>query len=238
MNKKMGIALIIIGFGIFATGIYLTFLQNKPSETATLNETTSSLSAKPDTLAALGTEPSEKETKTTDSTSSEQALGTEKTLKNTDFKESEEKGRKFEEYVVLKLNKKYFSVKEWRSDKYVKGVYAESNVYPDMEIAFSHKDIQEMFAIECKWRKSFYKNGLEWANEKQLETYQKFQKDKNMPVFIALGVGGESDAPEKLFIVPLSVIQGTFLSVEVLKPYQKLPLDKNLFFDTKDKILK
>ena len=50
-----------------------------------------------------------------------------------------------------------------------------------------------------------------------------------MPVFIALGVGGEADAPENLFIIPLSAIQSTFLSTEDLKAYQKLPINKNVF---------
>ncbi len=230
MNKKMGIALIIIGFCILATGFYLTFYQKNTPEKTAINLSNQETLSKTDILepsAAISENPEK-----------EQVSNEINLAKNAETKESEEKGRKFEEYIVLKFDKRYFNIKEWRSDKFVKGIYAESNLYPDFEIAFSHKEIQETFAVECKWRKGFYKNGIDWAKEKQIEVYQKFQKDKNMPVFIILGIGGEPSSPENLFIIPLSAIKTVFLSTDNLKPYQKLPIDKNLFFDAKDKILK
>ncbi len=222
----MGILLIMIGFCVLATGFYLTFFQKNVSERTSINPVNQETAIKTDSRepsAAVSEQP-EKEQVSTEV--------------NLEPKESADKGRKFEEYIALKFDKKYFNIKEWRGDKYVQGVYATSNTYPDMEIVFSHKEMKENFAVECKWRKSFYKNGIEWAKEKQIEVYQKFQKEKNMPVFVILGIGGEPNSPENLFILPLSAIQGIFLSTDNLKPYQKLSIDKNLFFDAKDKILK
>lgn len=66
--------------------------------------------------------------------------------------ESYEKGVEFEEYVVSRFSKKYFSLKEWRSDKCSNGVYAESSTYPDMEYTFTLRENSYNFAVECKWR--------------------------------------------------------------------------------------
>jgi uncharacterized tellurite resistance protein B-like protein len=47
---------------------------------------------------------------------------------------SEEKGARFEKYVVHKFNLKYCKIKDWRGDKFAYGIYAESTKYPDIEI--------------------------------------------------------------------------------------------------------
>jgi uncharacterized tellurite resistance protein B-like protein len=46
----------------------------------------------------------------------------------------EEKGLRFEKYVVHRFDLRYHKIKEWRGDKFTNGIYAESSKYPDIEV--------------------------------------------------------------------------------------------------------
>src|SRR5690606_17675348 len=82
----------------------------------------------------------------------------------------------------------------------------ESNSLPDLEFAYTGK-YKQKFAIECKWRNKFYNDKIPWATEYQISNYLQYQKEYNIPVFIAIGVGGEPTNPGNLFITPLNMIQ-------------------------------
>ncbi len=143
-----------------------------------------------------------------------------------------QKGDDFEKYIVQKFSKIYFSIVEWTGDKYVDGMYAKSNTNPDLTLRFKMKDIETDFAIECKYRSDYYKNGVEWCTEQQLQNYKTFAKDKEIGVFVAIGVGGLATAPEELFIIPLTEITGNFVNKSFLNQYKKEKLkDSNLFYD-------
>lgn len=131
---------------------------------------------------------------------------------------NEEKGKAFENYVTERFDKGYFKLKEWRGDKYHKGIYAESNKHPDIEWEYLPGHI--LFATECKWRASFIHQQIEWAKEYQLKNYQRFATEKGMVVFIIIGVGGLPHAPEAVYIVPLDQVQGHILTKSELQPYQ------------------
>jgi hypothetical protein len=140
------------------------------------------------------------------------------------------KGNDFEKYVVEKFSKKYFKLKEWAGDKYVNGTYAETTLHPDLVLEFTLKGETRTFAVECKWRKELYKGGIEFANADQLARYKKFEKKQNIPVYIAVGTGGEASNPKYLSIIPLSEIETPFLSLEVLKKHNKNP-EKSFYYD-------
>ena len=53
------------------------------------------------------------------------------TSNSNDNDDCHKKGLEFEEYVVSRFSRKYFSLNEWRSDKFSNDVYPESNTYPD-----------------------------------------------------------------------------------------------------------
>ena len=145
--------------------------------------------------------------------------------------ESYEKGVAFEEYIVSRFSKKYFSLKEWRGDKSSNGVYAQSNTYPDMEYTFKLHGETYNFAVECKWRAKYNKeNKVEWSYEEQLARYRQFAKDKNIPVFIVIGIGGTPSTPANVFVVPLASIKNVELSKSWLENYRH-DLSKNMFFD-------
>lgn len=150
-----------------------------------------------------------------------------------------EKGNDFEKYIVQKFAKQYFKILEWAGDKYVEGRFAQTTLEPDLKLQFKYKNIQIDFAVECKYRSHFYKNGIEWASEKQLNSYQKFSVQKEQPVFIIIGVGGVASAPDELYLVRLSDIDNTFLDKPTLAPFKKMNFkDNNIFFDYTTQSLK
>ena len=143
-----------------------------------------------------------------------------------------QKGDDFEKYVVQKFSKNYFSVLEWTGDKYVNGTYAQSNTYPDLAFKFKFKDIDTDFAVECKYRSDYYKNGVEWCTNRQLENYRNYAKDKQRAVFAVIGIGGIATDPAELYIVPLTEISDIFLTKSFLSKYKKDKFkDNNLFYD-------
>ena len=152
--------------------------------------------------------------------------------------ENYEKGVEFEEYIVSRFSKKYFTLKEWRGDKSSHGVYAQSNTYPDMEYTFKLHGETYNFAVECKWRAKYNKeNKVEWSYKEQLARYRQFAKDKNIPVFIVIGIGGTPSTPANVFVVPLASIKNVELSKSWLENYRH-DLSKNMFFDISTKSLR
>lgn len=152
--------------------------------------------------------------------------------------EAVKKGRAFENYVVKKFDSKYFELIEWRSDKFHEGIYASSSKLPDLEYQFTLKKHTERFAVECKYRSSALNGIVEFANDKQLKRYQEYAKEKEFPVFIVLGVGGQPDKPERLFIIPAPKISSGKLSWKDLQPFEKYPPEKNFFYDFEEDTLK
>ncbi len=150
-----------------------------------------------------------------------------------------QKGHDFEGYVIQKFAKKYFTLADWRSDKSVNGMYPESNSNPDFTMRFQWHDVNTTFAVECKYRSDYYKNGVEWCTERQLEKYRKYESNKNQKVFIIIGIGGEASDPSELFIIPLNKIAGTFLGKDFLNKYKKEHFkEANMYFDTHTEVLR
>lgn len=145
--------------------------------------------------------------------------------------ENKAKGDAFESFVVKHFNKKFFTLQEWRGDKYVDGNYPVSSHFPDLEVSFGY--INETFAIECKWRKYYYQNAIKWAYDYQIKNYKEYTAKLNIPVFVIIGVGGEPSKPEEVFIIPLSKLESNTISEEELKSYKRKIADKEFFWDFK-----
>jgi hypothetical protein len=253
-KKMLGITLIIIGLLLTISGIILVISPNPKTEkiTENVNEITENTLAEtkltekntvenmpqvPDNQVIASIQ--EKENSIKEEAITPTVASDEKKPVNLQEDSAEKKGLAFTKSVIAKFDKKYFKLKEWRSDKYDDGVYPEANMYPDLEFEFTLRDVKSRFAVECKWRKSYYKNGIEWAKEYQLKNYKKFKTEKSIPVFVAIGVGGTPEKPEEVYIVPLTVIENIFISQAELKKYQKADFqDKNFFYDSKTEILK
>lgn len=152
--------------------------------------------------------------------------------------DAEQKGQAFENYVVHKFSKKYYTLKEWRSDKYSNGRYAEANTYPDMELTLHLGKNDYTFAVECKWRSGFRDNGtLTWADEAQIARYRKFADQHLMPVFIILGVGGEPSYPAQVYCIPLRALKYTEVRKDYLEQF-KHDMSRSFFYEAKTEELR
>lgn len=215
MNKNMGYILIVLGALLIIAGGFMVMGSNKQEgnsaepQIAYVSDTV--VVEKTDTITVSKVEPVEQENQLTD---------------------SEQKGREFEEYVVSHFTKKYFTLKEWRSDKYYKGNYAESNLYPDLEYVFTLSKNSYPFAIECKWRSEFKNGWVEWAGEEQADHYRQFEKEKGIPVFVMLGIGGTPSNPEEVYAIPLRVLKHNKAKQDYIEPFKREDVQKNFYYDT------
>lgn len=146
-------------------------------------------------------------------------------------------GNDFEKFIVQKFDKKYFHIKEWAGDKFVKGIYADTTPQPDILLEFKFKQEITEFSVECKWRHNLYKGGVELAKKEQLNRYKNFENNKKIPVFIAIGIGGKGKSPKQLFVVPLKKIDNNFIHIKELNKYEK-KVGSEFFFDINTKELK
>jgi hypothetical protein len=143
-----------------------------------------------------------------------------------------EKGRLFEEYVIQLFNQDNFKVAKYRiSEKLEDRVLLQDCINPDLELIFDrHK--QHHFAVECKWRVKFHEGRITWASHDQICRYKDFENQRRIPVFIAIGIGGEPSTPEKLFVTPLRNIEMFSEVYEAdLIPYKRKTTRK-FFYDT------
>ena len=76
-------------------------------------------------------------------------------------------------------------------------------------------------------------DGIDWANDAQICSYRMFQDRVRIPVFVAIGIGGEPDSPEKLFLTPLNNIHmHNKLDEKDLIPFKRKPTRK-FYYDVR-----
>ena len=156
---------------------------------------------------------------------------TTKTVRHTSSIDSYEKGRLFEQYVIDLFNKEYFNVTEYRkSEKLEDRLRSQDCGNPDLVLVFG-KGKKYRFAVECKWRARFIDGKITWATDIQLCNYLNFELRSRIPVFIAIGIGGEPSKPEKLFVTPLRNLENyTEVYESDLIPYKRKPTSR-FFYD-------
>ena len=143
-------------------------------------------------------------------------------------------GLDFEKYIVKLLPDDYKNLR-WTGDKYVDGRYDESSKQPDLIFDIELNKVYSV-AIECKFKMSYYKDCLYVARKEQLDRYRQFQERNDIPIFLAIGVGGSGAHPEELFIVPLNAIKFPVVKKSYLKKFLK-KLDQKLYYYVKYKSL-
>ena len=114
------------------------------------------------------------------------------------------KGREFEELVLELLDVKSgkLLLKEWRGDKTLGEVFPENNRYPDLLI--EEVETNRCIAIECKWRKYLNHTSMQdLFSPENLSIYHEFSQERDLPVFIVLGIGGTPCDPDNIYIIPL-----------------------------------
>jgi len=137
------------------------------------------------------------------------------------------KGREFEDYVLELFNlhdDNGFVLKEWQGDKTLGDICPESNRHPDFVFDYQGKG----FAVECKWRVKLSPNmEKDLFPADKIAIYQQFSTERDIPVFIVLGVGGEPSNPDLLYNIPLSEVPSVLSHaksiVEFLRPSLESP---------------
>jgi hypothetical protein len=150
-----------------------------------------------------------------------------------------ERGDKFEAFVTTLFKKKYFRLLEWRGDKRSPhGQLPESSMHPDLEYAFKLGQREARFAVECKWRERFSADDtIQWSYPEQVARYRAFSVEKQVPVFVVLGVGGMPQDPQRLYVVPLERLAGEVVDRAQLEPYEKAKRSQ-FYFDLKTQTLR
>lgn len=212
MNRKqMGIILIIAGIVCLISGIVLVMQKPKGQEP----------------IAVQVAEPEPEQV-----VKSEEPLGDERT-------ENEKKGLEFEKWVINHFPKKDYKLIDWKGDKIVDGRYPESSRYPDLEFELNLYDgkVKEKFSVECKWRQSFYEGHIAWASEEKIGIYNDYAKERGQAVFLVLGVGGEPNAPERVYVIPLEKAQYPNLREDAIEKYQRNDPNKDFYYYAKKNTL-
>lgn len=144
------------------------------------------------------------------------------------------KGNAFEKFIVTKFSREYFHLIDWRSDKSYKGIFPAANSNPDMVYEYRHKETRIWFAVECKWRTSFLGDAIQWADRRKEGNYRAFRQERDIPVFVVIGVGGSPGDPQEMFVLPLDAIPYNmfYLSKNFLMPFSKKP-GSNFYLDTR-----
>ena len=156
--------------------------------------------------------------------------------KRTQDEINKEKGDAFEEFIASKIMNSGFILKDWRSDKKAKGRRAESAGNPDLEIEVATNGFSQKFAVECKYRGDYFKNGVE-LNSYQLSRYSRFQKERQMPVFLVIGIGGPASDPKEIFVIPLKDATAGFLKWQELRQYKREDNRRPFSYDPEQKRL-
>jgi hypothetical protein len=113
---------------------------------------------------------------------------------------NKEKGNAFEDYVFdLVMQDSQMKLLSKASDYHKNGKSAQDNATPDFK--FQYQNLK--FSVECKYRSQFIDGKINWAKDYQIKNYNTFEKENNQKVYICIGIGGTSEAPEQLYFVPL-----------------------------------
>jgi hypothetical protein len=147
------------------------------------------------------------------------------------FAEDLRKGYLFELYIRKLFNERNFKVLDHRNslatgDKQLPASYFS---LPDLELLFIRNNTYRL-AVECKWRQKSFQ--LTPKEQEKIRKYKKYQREENITVFIAIGIGGEPSNPEKLFVTPLDYISN-FSQIEEgdLIEFKRKPT-RSFFYDT------
>ena len=122
--------------------------------------------------------------------------------------ESFKVGEDFENYVrkYLFVEQYYDIVEKTHSYKTNKD-YVESSMKPDFR--FRDRLTKKEFCVEAKFRTSLYNDKIVWCNDAQLARYQ--ECNKQIPVFIVIGMGEDPKYPDFVTLLPLSQAKYTGL---------------------------
>jgi len=127
-----------------------------------------------------------------------------------DYFRNYHKGLLFERFIQNKFPEREYILVSATKDLHKKlRRFVESDANPDF--VFREKKTGKVFAVECKYRSDYVTGNLGdkgvWWKKEQGERYRHYSQQNNIPVYVALGVGGNPKNPKQLGLVPIEVIQ-------------------------------
>lgn len=135
---------------------------------------------------------------------------------------NEDRSRAFEEWVISHFSTEHRTRNQWRTD-----TSRSSDAHPDRMITMQIGSKEYAYAIECKWRNTLMGISTDLTHD-QIKRYQRFALDHQVPIFLILGVGGRSNAPEALYVIPLEQLKPAQLQASSLERF-KQPMRGNIF---------
>ena len=150
------------------------------------------------------------------------------------------KGREFEDHVLELLgvaDNDKLTLKEWRGDKSLPGIYPEGNSNPDLVLEYDGQP----FSIECKWRSHMPQDiSKELLPPDRVALFERYATERRMPVYLLLGIGGLPSDPDLLLLAPIddkltintlikSHVQSEHILEHILKPLQKKQNMKDMY---------
>lgn len=130
------------------------------------------------------------------------------------------KGGLFEQYVSNLLPEPLFTIVDrTRATPVLARRRVESDRHPDF--VFRNTRTNELFAVECKWRKRWDRNpqgveGLSWSVV-SANRYRAFGEERHIPVYVAFGIGGIPEQPKEVHFVPIEKLGRSFLFQGVIR---------------------
>jgi hypothetical protein len=133
------------------------------------------------------------------------------------------KGDEFEDYIRKHLFTKDRFTLLHRTHDYAtnKNDYIENTKEPDFK--FRAIKTGKEFWVEAKYRSTYYEDKVDCCKPFQLKRYKEI--DRQLPVYITLGVEGEADSPAQIFLIPVKDIKYLRLFRSFLRNYE-IPNDK------------
>lgn len=130
------------------------------------------------------------------------------------------KGMRFEKHIASLFPKSEFVLQDQSKDssKFF-GRNVESDKNPDL-ILRSIKS-GKVFAVECKWRARWWQDnngrpGL-WWKMGPWNRYAEYGKANNIPVYIALGIGGSPEKPQEVYFLEADKVNYLFLTQSIIR---------------------
>ena len=135
--------------------------------------------------------------------------------------ESFRKGDKFEAYVRkwIFTDEHYGIISKTHGYEQNKKDFVGASLEPDFLLVDDRNDKE--FFVETKYRSTYWDNAIEWSYPDQFKRYK--QIDKDIPVFVVIGVEGSPSNPEDIFIFPVRKVKYHKLFLSVLEDFEWEP---------------
>lgn len=132
-------------------------------------------------------------------------------------------GNEFEDYVIRMFDPRRFElIHRTPTNRDTDGRFVQSMAYPDLR--FREISSGNTFWVEVKYRSRTEERGnITWCSYPQLRNYKNARYISEEPVFIIIGVGGNTHDPDRVFTLNLDRVNYTTL-------YYRTYANNRLFF--------